>query len=172
MSKLRRWYLPEHVVSLLLLLERIARLESHEFVQVEQNVEQHPGDVAFVGSSKVRQGNGLGVHGVDHVDHLAQHVLEVDWLLSQTRHSMQLDFVEVSHLLGHQPAVAVEIAADEPVPQRGLRRLVLFRQHEIDEVGESHAARAEPALASIGERTLTHLEDSDVARNNQSTHRQ
>ena len=111
---------PEHVVSLLFLLERVARLEPHELVQIEQNVKQHPGDVPFVGPGEVRQGDGLGVHGVDHVDHLAQHVLKVDRLLAQTRHAVQLDFVEVPHLLGHQPAVAIEITAHEPVPQSRL----------------------------------------------------
>ena len=44
---------PEHVISFLLLLEWVARFEPHELMQIEQNIEQYPGNVAFVRSGEV-----------------------------------------------------------------------------------------------------------------------
>ena len=44
---------PEHVISFLLLLERVTCFEPHELVQIEQDIEQYPGDVPFVRSGEV-----------------------------------------------------------------------------------------------------------------------
>lgn len=41
--------------------------------------------VSLVGLGEVAEGDGLAVHGADHVHHLAQHVLEVDSLLALQR---------------------------------------------------------------------------------------
>ena len=75
--------------------ERVPRLEGDEFVEVEQDIEQgarQPAIAFQVPQCKAALGARL-----DHVMHLAEHVLEQHRLLTQALHPMQLLLVEVLH---------------------------------------------------------------------------
>ena len=71
---------------------------------------------------------------LDQIIHLAKQVNEKDGFVIEVLESMDLFLVEVLHFVRSDNQIVVQVYDFEPVTQTALGSLVLFRQHEPNEV--------------------------------------